>query len=89
MIDGAPDWSGVGGGDDFDPHAILGLSPECMPDEVRRACLRHSKDDHPGRCSAAAVPPEVRACLETMARRVNAAYAALEVVTATGRRRAG
>lgn len=67
-----------GAANDFDPHAILGVSTESTWDEVRQAYVQHSKAYHPDRYSSATLPAEVQTYLETMARRVNAAYAALE-----------
>ena len=64
--------------DDFDPHAILGVSHTAGWDEIRAAYVQQSKAYHPDRYSAATLPAEVGDYLETMARRINAAYAALE-----------
>jgi hypothetical protein len=66
--------------DDFDPYAILGLTRGCSWDDVRQAYVRLSKTYHPDRYSNAALPAEVKSYLEAMARRLNAAYAALEAV---------
>jgi hypothetical protein len=66
------------GAADFDPYAILGVSRGCSRDEVRQAYLRLSKTYHPDCYSGVALPDEVKTYLETMARRLNAAYAALE-----------
>lgn len=65
--------------DGFDPHSILGLTRTASWDEVRAAYHRLAKIYHPDRYSAAELPPEVRDYLASMARRINAAYAALEV----------
>jgi hypothetical protein len=64
--------------DDFDPHTILGVPRGCAWEDIRQAYLRLSKTYHPDRYSNAMLPDEVRTYLETMARRLNAAYAALE-----------
>ena len=66
------------GHDEFDPHAILGVASTAAWDEIRQAFVQHSKTYHPDRYSTATLPSEVRDYLETMARRVNAAYAALD-----------
>jgi DnaJ-domain-containing protein 1 len=72
--------------DDFEPYTILGL-PDGSPFEaVRNAYIELSKTYHPDRYSSAALPPEVVGYLETMARRVNAAYAALEATERTAKR---
>ena len=64
--------------DEFDPHAILGIAPAAAWDEIRQAYVQHSLTYHPDRYSTAVLPPEVEDYLETMARRINAAYAALD-----------
>lgn len=65
--------------DQFDPHAILGVAREMPFEEVRQAYLRLSKLYHPDRYAGLDLPAEVREYLAAMARRVNAAYGALEV----------
>lgn len=72
--------------DDFDPHMILGISTESTWEEVRAAYVQLSKTYHPDRYSATTLPVEVGDYLETMARRVNAAYSALEAGEKTSRR---
>ena len=64
--------------DGFDPYDILGVSPGTSWDEVRQAYVRLSKAYHPDRYSTAVLPDDVKDYLETMARRINAAYTALE-----------
>ena len=64
--------------DGFDPHAILGLPLGAPYEDVRAAYLRKAKVYHPDRYANAELPDEVKAYLEGMARRVNAAFAALE-----------
>jgi hypothetical protein len=64
--------------DGFDPHAILGLPLGAPYEDLRAAYLRKAKVYHPDRYANAELPDEVRAYLEGMARRVNAAFAALE-----------
>lgn len=63
---------------DFDPHQILGISTESNWDEIRQAYVQLSKAYHPDRYSTAALPTDVKDYLETMSRRINAAYQALE-----------
>jgi hypothetical protein len=62
----------------FDPHAILGVRAGASRDEVRQAYLRLAKAYHPDRYASVELPAEVRDYLSAMARRVNAAHAALE-----------
>jgi len=64
--------------DGFDPHAILGLPLGAPYEDVRSAYLRKAKVYHPDRYANADLPDEVRSYLEGMARRVNAAFSALE-----------
>ena len=63
----------------FHPHAVLGLTEGASRDEVRQAYFRLAKAYHPDRYATAELPEEVRDYLAAMARRINAAYAALEV----------
>jgi hypothetical protein len=64
--------------DGFDPHAILGLPLGAPPEDVRAAYLGKAKVYHPDRYANAELPDDVRAHLEGMARRINAAFAALQ-----------
>ena len=64
--------------DGFDPHRILGITAETSWDDTRHAYLALSKTYHPDRFAAAQLPAEVSAYLSAMARRINAAFAALE-----------
>lgn len=72
--------------DDFEPYTILGLPHGSPFEDVRNAYIELSKTYHPDRYSSAALPAEVVGYLETMARRVNAAYAALEGSERTAKR---
>jgi len=65
--------------DAFDPHAILGLPQNAEWDQVRAAYHRLAKLYHPDRYANADLPGEVSDYLSAMVRRVNAAYAALEI----------
>ncbi|MGE0769827.1 MAG: DnaJ family molecular chaperone [Hyphomicrobiaceae bacterium] len=65
--------------DAFDPFAILGITRGTKWDEVRSAYLSLAKSYHPDRYANAELPAEVREYLDVMARRINSAYAALEV----------
>ncbi|MEQ1616058.1 MAG: DnaJ domain-containing protein [Hyphomicrobiaceae bacterium] len=64
--------------DGFDPHTILGVTRAATWEEIKGAYHRLAKVYHPDRYSSAELPPEVRDYLASMARRINAAYAALE-----------
>lgn len=70
-------------GDDFDPFTILGVSTESTWDEIRQAYVQLTKTYHPDRFAGTALPEEVCSYLEIMARRINAAYAALETTHKT------
>ena len=65
--------------DGFDPYAILGVPNGAGRSEVREAFVALAKTYHPDRYAAADLPDEVRDYLDAMARRINAAHAALEV----------
>ena len=64
--------------DGFDPNAILGLPLGARFEDVRAAYLAKAKTYHPDRYANAELPEEVKRYLEDMARRVNAAFSALE-----------
>ena len=64
--------------DSFNPHAILGIGCNAGWEEVRQAYHKLAKSYHPDRYASAELPAEVQDYLAAMARRVNAAYAALE-----------
>jgi hypothetical protein len=67
-----------GASGDFDPHFVLGISTESSWEEIRQAYVRLSKTYHPDLYSTTTLPEEVATYIETMARRINAAYAAIE-----------
>src|SRR5262245_33740251 len=64
--------------EDFDPHAVLGVTHAASRDEVREAYVALAKCYHPDRYANVALPREVSDYLAAMARRINAAHAALE-----------
>jgi hypothetical protein len=68
-----------GDGENFDPHMVLGLARGAAWDDVRQAYLKLSKLYHPDLYVSVALPPEVKDYLSAMARRINAAYHALEI----------
>jgi hypothetical protein len=65
--------------DGFDPHSILGVKSGAGWDEIRSAYLQAAKAYHPDRYANTDLPPEVTSYLSGMLRRINSAYAALEV----------
>lgn len=67
------------GADAFDPHAILGLSQDASWDDIKQSYHKLAKLYHPDRYASASLPDEVGEYLANMVRRVNAAYAALDV----------
>ena len=64
--------------DGFDPYLVLGLAAGAGRDEIRQAFFSLAKVYHPDRYATAELPGEVREYLSAMARRINAAHAALE-----------
>ncbi len=65
--------------DGFDPHTILGLHRSAGWEDIKAAYHRLAKVYHPDRYNNAELPLEASDYLASMARRVNAAFAALEV----------
>lgn len=63
--------------DSADPYDVLGLPRGASYSEVKKAYHRLAKLYHPDRYANAELPDEVGIYLAGMARRVNAAYAAL------------
>ena len=63
--------------DGFDPFAVLGLAPGATREEIRQAYFALAKSYHPDRYATAELPTEVIEYLFAMARRINAAHAAL------------
>lgn len=72
--------------DGFDPHTILGVPATAAFDDIKTAWHRLSKRYHPDRYANVELPDEVRDYLAVMARRVNAAFAALEKAHASQKR---
>lgn len=68
--------------DGFDPYTILGVRKGASLDEAKSAWHRLSMAYHPDRYASAELPDEVTSYLAAMARRINAAYAALEIALA-------
>jgi hypothetical protein len=65
--------------DGFDPYATLGVQPGATREEIRQAYVAQAKAYHPDRYATAELPTEVIEYLFAMARRINAAHAALNV----------
>jgi DnaJ-like protein len=65
--------------EDFDPYAVLGVTPATSRDEIREAYVALAKCYHPDRYANVVLPPEVSDYLAAMARRINVAHAALEL----------
>ena len=63
--------------DGFDPYAVLGIKPGATREDIRHAYFALAKTYHPDRYATAELPTEVIEYLFAMARRVNAAHAAL------------
>jgi hypothetical protein len=68
--------------DGFDPHQILAIDRGASWEDVRTAYHKLAKAYHPDRYATAELPEEVINYLSGMARRVNAAYSALEAAYA-------
>jgi DnaJ domain len=63
--------------DGFDPFAVLGVKSGATREDIRQAYFALAKVYHPDRYATAELPTEVIEYLFAMARRVNAAHAAL------------
>ena len=68
-----------GAADPFDPHSILGVPQTADWEEIRQSYHKLAKLYHPDRYASASLPNEVGEYLANMVRRVNAAYAALDI----------
>lgn len=68
---------------EFDPYRILEIEPGANWEQIKQAFHARSKVYHPDRYASAELPAEVRDYLASMARRINAAYAALEPIART------
>lgn len=72
----------------FNPHAILGVAAGSTPELVRQAYVALAKTYHPDRYAGVDLPAEVRDYVATTARRINAAYEALDIPVQSARRAA-
>lgn len=68
----------INDGDQFDPYLELGVQQSSSFDDIRHAYLKLSKIYHPDLFVSVALPAEVKDYLSAKARRLNAAYRALE-----------
>ena len=66
---------------EFDPYLILQIRPGASWEQIKAAYHAQAKTYHPDRYANAELPTEVKEYLAVMARRINAAYAALEPVS--------
>ena len=64
--------------DNFDPYTVLGIPRGAPFDDARAAYHKLAMNYHPDRYAGVDLPDEVRDYLAAMARRINAAYEALE-----------
>jgi hypothetical protein len=65
--------------DGFDPFAVLGVAPGAQREKIKEAYFALAKAYHPDRYAMAELPSEVIEYLFAIARRINAAHAALNV----------
>lgn len=63
---------------DFDPFQVLGIAEDADREAIRRAYVELTKTYHPDIYAGLTLPDEIAGYLEAMARRINAAYSALE-----------
>jgi DnaJ-domain-containing protein 1 len=63
-----------------DPFAILGVPKTATRDTIRQAYLNLARRYHPDRFSGTELPGEVSEYLNSMARRINLAYAELSML---------
>lgn len=64
--------------DDFNPYVVLGVERSMPWDKIRERYLKLAKIYHPDSYSGAKLPTEVEDYMSGMARRVNAAFEALD-----------
>ncbi|MGL4397755.1 MAG: J domain-containing protein [Hyphomicrobium sp.] len=69
----------VRNGETFDPYGVLGVGRDASREDIRSAYHSLSKIYHPDLFASQTLPAEVRDYLAAMARRINAAYNALEL----------
>ena len=66
--------SGAPGSSSFDPYAVLQVSKEASPEEIRQAYHRMAKLYHPDRIASFGLPEEVMDYVRTMLVRINLAF---------------
>ena len=69
----------------FDPYRILGVEKGAPWEDIRAAYHRQTKIYHPDQFESVALPAEVRAYLEAMAKEINVAFRTLRSAAAAGR----
>jgi hypothetical protein len=70
--------------DKSDPYRILGLGKSATREEVRSAYLALARLYHPDRFASTELPSEVAEYIDSMARRINIAYADIAPPVASG-----
>jgi DnaJ-domain-containing protein 1 len=65
---------GAPGSAGFDPYAVLKVSKEASPEEIRHAYHRMARLYHPDRIASFDLPPEVMDYVRTMLVRINLAF---------------
>lgn len=66
-----------GGVEKMDARTLLGLTADASDDEIRTAYIKRARAYHPDRFAEIDLPAEIRAYIDAMARRINAAYSEL------------
>lgn len=61
----------------MDAHSLLGVQQGASKDEIHAAYIKGARAYHPDRFAETDLPQEIRAYIDAMARRLNAAYAEL------------
>jgi hypothetical protein len=59
---------------ELDPHAVLGISKDAPPDEVRQAYHRMARLYHPDRIASYELPKEIKDYARAMLVRINLAF---------------
>ena len=66
-----------------DPFQILGVAKNVDRDGLRNAYVNLARAYHPDRFTSSELPPEIIEYINTMARRINAAYSELQALFGT------
>lgn len=70
--------------DKSDPHRVLGVGKSATREDIRNAYLALARLYHPDRFASTELPPEVADYIDSMARRINIAYADIAPPAAAG-----